>query len=309
MGIHGPQGPRIKGWIRGSVKRGQGYDLGKQEGAHMSFRITTNMPSLTAQRYLSLSQKQTENSLSAIASGSRVTSPGNDAAGFAISEVLRGQISGTRTAKQNAIAANSMIQTAEGALNEQNNILIRLRELAVQAASDSIGDEEREYLDNEFQQLTQEFDRIAQSTRYGHKQLLVGSGENFEFQVGANGESEDSISYTMDTNTTASSVGVSGLGIDDKSSARSALNDIDEAVMKVSGARAGLGAIQSRLNHSEEHLAVMEEGLRIARSNIVDTDVAEETAKLTQSQVLQEAGISVLSQANQNASRVVRLLG
>ncbi len=275
----------------------------------MSFRITTNLPSLTAQRYLGLAQKQTENSLSAIASGSRVTSPGNDAAGFAISEVLRGQIGGTRAAKNNAVAANSMIQTAEGALNEQNNILIRLRELAVQAASDSIGDEEREYLDNEFTQLTQEFDRIAQSTRYGHRQLLVGSNEDFEFQVGANGGDEDTINYTLDANTTASSVGISGLSVSDQDDARSALEDLDGAVMKVSGARAGLGAMQSRLQHAEDHLAVMEEGLRVARSNIVDTDVAEESAKLIQSQVLQEAGISVLTQANANAGRVVRLLG
>ena len=275
----------------------------------MSFRITTNMPSLTAQRYLGLAQKQTEASLSAIASGSRVTSPGNDAAGFAISEVLRGQISGTRTARSNAVAANSMIQTAEGALNEQNNIIIRLRELAVQAASDSIGDDEREYLDNEYQQLTDEFDRIAESTRYGNKQLLTGSGEEFEFQVGANGNDEDMINYKLEANTTASSVGISGLGVSDQSDARSALADLDEAVIRLSSARAGLGAIQSRLQHAEDHLWVMEEGLRIARSNIVDTDVAEETAKLTQSQVLQEAGISVLAQANQNAERVVRLLG
>ena len=275
----------------------------------MSFRITTNLPSLTAQRYLGLAQKQTENSLSAIASGSRITSPGNDAAGFAISEVLRGQISGTRAAKYNAVAATSMIQTAEGALNEQANILIRLRELAVQAASDTIGEEEREYLDTEVKQLTQEFDRIAQSTRYGHKQLLVGSGEEFDFQVGANGGDEDSIHYTMDANTTASKVGISGLSVSDQSDARSALEDIDSAVMKVSETRAGLGSIQSRLQHAEDHLAVMEEGLRVARSNIVDTDVAEETAKLTQSQVLQEAGISVLAQANTNAGRVVRLLG
>lgn len=267
------------------------------------------MPSLTAQRYLGLAQKQTENSLSAIASGSRVASPGNDAAGFAISEVLRGQISGTRTAKNNAIAASSMIQTAEGALNEQNNILIRLRELAVQAASDTIGSDEREYLDNEFSQLTEEFDRIAESTRYGHNQLLAGSNTTFEFQVGANGDAEDRIVYKMDTNTTASKVGISGLGVSDKSDARSALESLDEAVMKVSEARAGLGAIQSRLQHSEDHLSVMEEGLRVARSNIVDTDVAEETAKLTQSQVLQEAGISVLSQANANAARVVKLIG
>lgn len=275
----------------------------------MSFRITTNLPSLTAQRYLGLAQQQTEKSLSAIASGSRVASPGNDAAGFAISEVLRGQISGTRTAKNNALAATSMIQTAEGALNEQNNILIRLRELAVQAASDTVGDEEREYLDTEFQQLTEEFSRIAESTRYGNKKLLVGSNEKFEFQVGANGEKEDSISYTLDANTTASSVGISGLGVSDQDDARSALSDLDEAVMKVSGARAGLGAIQSRLQHAHDHLSVMEEGLRVARSNIVDTDIAEESAKLTQSQVLQEAGISVLAQANTNAARVTRLLG
>ncbi|MCB0362875.1 MAG: flagellin FliC, partial [Bdellovibrionales bacterium] len=150
----------------------------------MSFRIGSSVASLTAQRYLSKNQLQTEKSLRSLASGSRIVQAGDDAAGFAIGESLRGQISGIKQSKFNTESAVAMIQTAEGSLNEQNNILIRMRELSVYAASDTVGEEEREFLDKEYQQLGAEFNRIAQTARFGNKQLLTGTGQKFEFQVG-----------------------------------------------------------------------------------------------------------------------------
>ena len=281
---------------------------GKKEGAHVSFKISSSVVPLKAGRYLGNAQRTLDHSLGALASGSRVVNAGDDAAGFAISESLRGQLGGTKQAKSNAEAATSMVQTAEGGLNEQNNILVRLRELAVYAASDTIGNQEREYLDTEFQQLTQEFDRIAQTTRFGNKQLLTGSGEEFEFQVGAYKGPENVISFSLDADTTASNVGVDGLDIASKSSARGALGDIDEAIEKVSGTRATFGAMQSRFQHAISALQVQAENLETARSNIVDVDVAEEVSKLTQAKVQQEAAISVTAQANTSAMRALRLL-
>lgn len=263
---------------------------------------------MAAQRYLSINQRQAEKSMQALASGSRVTRPANDAAGFAIAEALRGQAAGTRQAKFNAENAISMIQTAEGGLNEQNNILIRLRELSVYSASDTIGDEERKFLNKEFQQLTAEFDRIALSTRFGNKQVLVGTGEEFEFQVGAYKGEENVVKFKLDANTTASNVGISGLDISDQDDAASTLADIDEAILKVSGARAEFGAVQSRFNYTIDNLAVQAENLDASRSLIVDADIAEEVTKLARANVLQDAGASVLAQANHDTARVLRLL-
>lgn len=274
----------------------------------MSFKISSSVVPMQAARHLGNAQRQLDHSLGALASGSRVVKAGDDAAGFAISESLRGQLGGTKQARYNAEAATSMVQTAEGGLNEQNNILVRLRELAVYAASDTIGDDERGFLDTEFQQLTQEFDRIAKTTRYGNKQLLTGSGEDFEFQVGAFKGDENIIKFSLDANTTGSDVGISGLDVTDKGNARDALGDIDSAISKVAGVRATFGAMQSRFQHAISALQVQAENLQEARSHIVDVDVAEEVAKLTQAKVGQEAAISVTAQANQSAMRALRLI-
>jgi flagellin len=279
------------------------------EGALMSFRITTNTAALAAQRYLSRSQRQAEKSLMALASGSRVTMAGDDAAGFAIAEGLRGQLGGIRQAKFNAESAQSMIQTAEGGLNEQNNILIRMRELAVYSASDTVGDVERAYLNTEFEQLGLEFERIAQSTRFGNKMMLTGSGEDFTFQVGAFKGSENSIEFKLDADTTAGAAGISGLAIADKSDALDSLAELDSAVDKVSGVRATFGALQSRLQYASDNLAVQAENIAAARSQIVDVDIAEEVTKLSAANVVQAAGIAVLAQANIQMERAVQLIG
>lgn len=274
----------------------------------MSFKISSSSVPMQAARYLSQAQSQIDRSLTALASGSRVVRAGDDAAGFAIAESLRGQLGGTKQAKFNAESAVSLVQTAEGGLNEQNNILVRLRELAVYAASDTIGDDERKFLDAEFQQLTSEFDRIAKTTRYGNKSLLTGTGEEFNFQVGAFQGAENVIRFKLDADTTASDVGIDGLDVEDQDAALDSLASLDDAILHVAGTRSTFGAMQSRLQHAIGALDVQAENLDAARGHIVDVNVAEESAKLAQAQVQQQAGIAVLAQANMSNARAIHLL-
>lgn len=275
----------------------------------MSLRINSNVASIAAQRYLTKNQRIVEDQFKALSSGSRLSTPQNDAAGFAISELLRAQVAGANQAKTNTQTAIAFVQTAEGALNEQNNILIRLRELAINSASDTIGDQEREFLNQEFQMLVSEFDRIAKVTRFGSKEMLTGSGEEFTFQVGAYKGEENTIQFTLDADTQSENVGIDGLDITDQEEAADSLEYIDEAVMKVAGARAQLGAIQSRLQFASDNLDVQGQNLEEARSLIADVDVAHATSKLTSAQVLQEAGMAVLVQANAAPGRLLKLIG
>jgi flagellin len=274
----------------------------------VAFRIATNATAMAAGRNLELAQRQIDKSLQALASGSRVEHAGDDAAGFAISESLKGQLGGTKQAKFNAESAVGLVQTAEGGLNEQNNILVRLRELAVYAASDTIGDDERGFLNTEFSGLTQEFDRIAKSTRYGNKQLLTGSGQQFQFQVGANQGDENVIKFSLDGNTTASDVGINGLAITSQSDALNSLSDIDHAILQVAGTRSTFGAMQSRLQHTIDALGVQSENQAAALGQIVDVDVAEESSKLAQAQLQMQAGTAVIAQANSSHQRALQLL-
>jgi flagellin len=274
----------------------------------MAFRVNNGIVSLGAQRSLAISQRNIEHSLTALASGSRIVRAGDDAAGFAIAETLKAQLAGTKQSKMNAEMATSLIQTAEGGLQEQNNILVRMRELAVQSASDTVGDDERTYIDTEFQQLLSEYDRIAKSVRYANKQLLTGNGTEYEFQVGPYKGDENVIRFKLDANTTASSSGVAGLDVADRDSALDALDSIDEGMKKVAGARATFGAAQSRFTHSIDNLAVQAENISVAIGNIEDVDVAEETAKLAQGEIAQQAGTAVMAQANASANKILRLI-
>lgn len=274
----------------------------------MAFRIGSNIPSMTAQRNLNLADRRSSHALQALSSGKRIVNAGDDAAGFAISELLRGQGRSLRQAKQNAEGATSLIQVAEGGLNEQNNILIRLRELAMQAASDTVGDEEREFLQIEFDQLGQEFDRIAQTTTYGNKKLLVGGSEEYDFHLGVSGEAEDVISYKLDSNTTASAIGITGLSVTDQDSARDVFGTIDEALMQIAGARASFGAIQSRLQIATNNVELQYENIESARSRIADADIAYETSEMVQAQITKDFGIAVLAQANSDSKRALQLL-
>ncbi len=275
----------------------------------MSLRINTNMASINAQRNLDVQQTRNTKAMKALSSGSRINSAADDAAGLAISEKLRADIRGMGMARQNAENAVSFIQVGEGGLNEVNNILVRLRELGIQSASDTIGDEERGFLDMEAQHLMEEVDRIAETTKFGQQNLLNGSQDELEFQVGIGSDENSTIRFKMDADATTSSLGVSGLDFGDKSGARDALDSIDEALVKVGGMRANFGAIQNRMDSAVRNIDVQKESLSTANSRIRDADIAHETAELTSSQILQQASIGMLAQANSAPSAALRLIG
>jgi flagellin len=275
----------------------------------MGLRISTNLPSIGAQRVLQVQQKRMEHATQALASGTRIVNASDDAAGLAISESLRGQIRGISQARNNAFNATSAIQISEGSLNEVTNIMIRLRELGVQSASDTIGEKERVYLNEESKNLIQEADRIAKTTRFGSKQLLDGSGGEQEYHVGPFGGEENIIKVSLSSDARASELGIDGIDITEKSGAREALNLVDEALVKVGTMRANFGAVQSRLNATTSNLDVQYENLSAANSRIRDADVAKETSEMASAQVLQSAAVSVLSQANQFPSMALKLIG
>ena len=274
----------------------------------MGLRISTNIASINAQRQLGVQQQRNSHALSALSSGSRIVSASDDAAGLAISENIKGQTKGIAVARQNAFNAISLVQTSEGGLNEINNILIRIRELGVQAASDNIGDQERGFLDTEAQQLMQESNRIAKTTRFGNRQLLDGSGAELEFQVGAYGDDDNIIKYKMSADATNSALGTAGISVADKGGAREALQTVDDALGKLGKMRADFGAVQSRLQTTTSNLDIQYENLSAANSRLRDADVAHESAEMASSNILQQAAVSVLAQANQQPSSALALL-
>ena len=275
----------------------------------MGLRINTNVASIDAQRNLGVQQSRNEHALAALSSGSRIVKASDDAAGLAISENIRGQLGGLKQARNNAFNAISLVQVGEGGLNEISNILIRLRELGVQAASDNISDVERGFLNTESQQLLTEANRIAVTTRFGTKRLLDGSGEQLEFHVGPFGGDENVIRYNLNADATASTLGYDGISIEDKDSARDTLEKVDSALLKIGKMRADFGAVQSRMGSTVSNLDIQYENLSAANSRIRDADVARETAELASSQVLQQAAVSVLAQANTFPGVALKLIG
>jgi flagellin len=277
----------------------------------MGFRINTNVQSISAQRMLKNNNLKLNNNLRKLSSGERITRAADDAAGLAISEKLKAQIRSVRQAKRNADDGISLIQTAEGGLNEVSNIIIRLRELAVQTASDTIGDTEREFSNIEFQQLKEEVQRIAMSSEFNGRQLLDGTGGITEIQVGINNDAfKDRIKFDGTTiSATLESLGLSGEMVSTKEGAQMALQRLDDALVKVNGNRAELGALQNRLTSVIQTLGITDENFSEANSRIRDVDIAAETAKMTKNQILTQAGTSVLAQANQAPNFALKLLG
>ncbi|MCS6837722.1 MAG: flagellin [Bdellovibrionaceae bacterium] len=275
----------------------------------MGLRIQTNLPSISAQRVLGIQQQRMTHATQALASGSRIVTASDDAAGLSISEFLRGQIRGVAMARNNAFNAVSAIQISEGGLNELTNIAIRLRELGIQAASDNIGDKERSFLQEEARHLVEEADRIAKTTQFGDKKLLDGTGGKMTFHVGAFSGPENTISYTLDANATASELGLDKVSMNTKEDAREALERVDQALEKIGRLRANFGAVQSRINAAVSNLDIQYENLSAANSRIRDVDVARETAEMASAQVLQSAAIAVLSQANTFPSMALKLIG
>lgn len=274
----------------------------------MGLRIHTNMASLAAQRNIVLVQRETESAMKQLASGNRFADITVGSGDYAIAEHLRGQVRGMKAAKLNAETAGSFAAVAEGGLNEQNNILIRMRELAIQSASDTLSDVERGMLNVEFTQLSEEIDRIAKSTSFGSQKLLMGDSKEYEFHVGANSGEDNIIKYKSDTNTSRSSLGVDGLTVDDKSSARDALESIDEALTSIGKARANFGALISRLDSVTNYQALQIENLSDAHSKLADTDIADAYSRMVKGQALQQYQMAVLAQANQWPGNVLRLL-
>lgn len=277
----------------------------------MGFRINTNVASLQAQTSLNKVNQESQESFSKLSSGTRITKAADDAAGLAISEKLKSQIRSAQQANRNANDGISMVQVAEGGLNETSNILVRMRELAIQASSDTVGDVERGMSNMEYQQLKQEMERISQVTEYNGTKLLDGSGDKKEFQIGTGAdEFKDRISFEPSMiNSSSSSLGVEGLGVDSKAGAQDSLGAIDSAIEKISGQRAVLGAIQNRLTSTSNNLQTYTENMSAANSRIRDVDYAEETAKQARNQILTAAGTSVLAQANVNGQNALKLIG
>lgn len=276
----------------------------------MGFRINTNVPSLSAQRSLGQSSKAQESSFAKLSSGQRITKSADDAAGMAISEKLKAEIRSLKQADRNANDGISMVQVAEGGLNESQNILTRLRELAIQSASDTVSDVERGFTNMEYQNLVQEMDRISKVTEFNGIKLLNGEGGKLDFQIGSKGDENSQISYeASQVNATIGDLGVEGLEVSTKDGAQSSLANVDSAIEKISGQRAFLGALQNRLVSTSNNLQVTQENLSSANSRIRDVDYAEETAKQATNNILQAAGTSVLAQANMNGQQALKLIG
>lgn len=274
----------------------------------MGLRISTNTASINAQRQLFKNQRRLEHAQGAMGSGKRIVNAADDAAGLAISENIRGQAAGLKMAKQNALNAQSLIQVSEGGLNEISNILIRLRELGVQSASDTVSEVERGFLDTEAQQLVSEADRIAKSTRFGNKELLTNEGEEMEFHVGPFGGDENVVRAVVSADATASTLGIDSLSVDDKDSAKDTLKSVDEALNQIGKIRADFGAVQSRLVMTTSNTDIQYENLKAAESRIADADIAYESAELASANVLHNAAVSVLASANQNGLSALKLI-
>jgi len=277
----------------------------------MGLRINTNVSSIAAQRALSATKLNLDNNLRKMSSGERITRAADDAAGLAISEKLKGHIRGLRQAKRNSDDGISLIQTAEGGLNEVSNIVIRLRELAVQAASDTVGDTERKFSDIEFQNLKYEIHRISKSSEFNGRNLLDGTGGVVEIQVGIhNDPTNDRIKYdSVEIDSTLETLGITGENIGNKEGAQLSLAKLDEALVRINSNRANLGALQNRLQTASNSLAITEENFSAANSRIRDVDVASETADLAKNNILTQAGVSVLAQANQATNMALKLIG
>lgn len=276
----------------------------------MGLRINTNIASQEVQRNLRASNASQEAEFAKLSSGKRINKSADDAAGLAIATKLDAETKGLRMASRNANDAISMVQVAEGGLNETSSILTRLRELSIQAGSDTIGDAERGYLSLEYEQLVQEADRISKTTSFNGRPLLKGEGNILQFQVGAYGGQENQIEMdASQMDASAESLGIGGTNVRDKQDAIDNLERIDAAIGKVSAFRANFGSVQSRLTSTINNLDTAVVNQESARSRIEDVDVAESTAKLASAQIKNAAGTATLAQANAIGNSALRLIG
>ena len=275
----------------------------------MGLRVNTNVTSINAQRNLSQVTGKLSTNFRRLSTGLRISSASDDAAGLAISERLRSQVRSLDQAKRNANDGISLVQTAEGALNEVSSILTRLRELSIQASNGTVSNADKDTLDEEFQSLVNEIDRIGNSTEFNDIALLDGTSTTVSFQVGfGTTAGVDTLDVTLGE-ARATNLGLATLDIGSGGSTNAAITAIDTAINTVSGLRGSLGAVQNRLGSTINNLAIQTENLTAAESRIRDVDVAYETAQLTRNNILQQASISVLAQANAQPQSALSLLG
>ena len=274
----------------------------------MALRINTNILALTAQRALASVTERLSGNYRRLSTGLRIATASDDAAGLAISERLRAQVRSLNQAKRNAADGVSLVQTGEGALNEVSNILLRLRELAVQSANGTISSTDRQTLDEEFQSLVNEVDRIGRATEFNGIKLLDGSTSTISFQVGSGTSiGIDTLSANLSA-VLATGLGIDMLGLTNASAASSAMTALDSAIDSVSRSRGRLGAVQNRLQYTINNLDVQAENLSAADSRIRDVDIAYETAQLTRNSIMQQVAIAMLAQANSQPQLALQLL-
>ncbi|MGM0578801.1 MAG: flagellin [Myxococcota bacterium] len=273
--------------------------------------IMTNVGSLTAQNNLQQTSTMMQKSVGRLSSGLRIQSAADDAAGMAVSENMRAQLGGFEQALRNANDGVSILQTAESGQQTISDMLVRMRELAVQASNDSISDTERGYLNTEFSDLASEISRVSDTVEYNGMTLLdgtAGDAGTLTFQVGTRNSGNDQVSVSLgDSDATA--LGVDTAAVDTLSNAQGAIDSIDTAMGSLATQRAGLGAAINQLGQSATHLGRTIENYGTALGQIRDTDMASESAEFAKSQVLQQAGVSMLSQANAMPNMALRLLG
>ena len=275
----------------------------------MGLRVNTNITSINAQRNLATVTERLGGNFRRLSTGLRISTAADDAAGLAISERLRSQVRSIEQAKRNANDGISFVQTAEGALNEVSSILTRLRELAIQASNGSVSNQDKETLDEEFQSLVGEIDRIGRSTQFNGVKLLDGSSSTVSFQVGFGTTAGiDTLAVSLSA-ALSTSLSLQSLDIGSGGTTTTAITNIDAAINTVSSLRGSLGAVQNRLGSTINNLAITVENLSAAESRIRDVDVAYETAQLTRNNIMQQASIAVLSQANAQPQSALQLLG
>ncbi len=276
----------------------------------MGMRISTNISALRAQQALGQTKYALDKSFEKLSSGSRINKASDDVSGLSISENMKSNMRGLKQSNRNAQDGISMLQVGEGALSEVGNILVRLRELGIQAASDTVGDRERGMIAKEYNQMLNEIDRIAATTEFNGTPLLNGSGDKINLQINTkNSDLADRITFDASkTDARTESLGVRFTSVDDKVSAQVSLADIDEAIQQVAGLRADFGSIQSRLNSTVENLNSSLENLAASHSRIRDTDIAEESSEMAKKNIMLQAGTSVLAQANQQPGLALSLL-
>ena len=275
----------------------------------MGLRVNTNVASINAQRNLATVSGRLGTNFRRLSTGLRISTAADDAAGLAISERLRSQVRSLEQSKRNANDGISLVQTAEGALNEVSSILIRLRELAIQSSNGSVSNQDKNTLDEEFQSLINEVNRIGRSTEFNGVKLLDGSSSSVTFQVGLGTTSNiDTLAVSLEA-ALSTSLALQSLDIGSGGVTTTAITNIDAAINTVSSLRGSLGAIQNRLGSTINNLAVQVENLSAAESRIRDVDVARETAQLTRNNIMQQASISILAQANQQPQAALQLLG